>query len=432
MPTLGSSPPRPRIGKNVAPQPEHVYVLQTNRQAHAAVRQVGIPWGVVGMIMMVLAVEYWVGRNWLDFNDPVSLSWRFSAGGVQTEATRCELLCLGDSLIKHGLIPSIIEETTGRSTVNLSAARAPALLTYFLLRRALDAGARPEAVIINAKPAVLMAGLEFNARYWQELLTLRECVDLSRMASGGSFVLSTIVGRLLPSVRARAELRSNVLAALRSEPDHIGAINRVLWRNWTVNRGANVAASDSRWHDESEPEIERRMHPNVFYVDRTNAAGLESLMRLADERKIPVFWLLTPLSPDLQARRDQSGADAGYERFVRSFQEKYPQVLTVLDARRGAYPRSLFTDHTHLNGQGAIALSHAVASAIRDLLATSRSQSSPLWIALARPLTHPAVTGPALEDLDQSKEILNLSKNTLARSSSDRSALRSQNPTQPE
>ena len=58
----------------------------------------------------------------------------------KTESPGCDLLCLGDSLIKHGLFPGVIEEETGRRTVNLSAARAPALLTYFFLRRALDAG----------------------------------------------------------------------------------------------------------------------------------------------------------------------------------------------------------------------------------------------------------------------------------------------------
>ena len=118
----------------------------------------GVPVGCRGMIVLVAAIECFVSRNWLDFTDPVSLSWRYSASSVTTESPGCDLLCLGDSLIKHGLLPGVIEEETGRRTLNLSAARAPALLTYFFLRRALDAGARPRAIIINAKPAVLLAG----------------------------------------------------------------------------------------------------------------------------------------------------------------------------------------------------------------------------------------------------------------------------------
>ena len=328
------------------------------------------------MIGLIVAIECFVARNWLDFTDPCSLSWRYSTEAVRTESPGRELLCLGDSLVKHGLIPSVIERGTGWRTANLSAARAPAIFSYFLLRRAIEAGTRPKAIIINAKPAILMGGPEFNARYWQEVLTLRECLELSRMSSGGPFVLSTLVGRLLPSLRARLEVRSNVLAALKGETDRIGAINRVLLRNWTVNGGANVATAGPFRQDESAAEVERRLHPGVFYVDRSNSAGIEWMMRLADERRIPVFWLLPPISPALQARRDQSGAEAHYDEFVRSFVVRYPRILTVLDARRGRYPASLFTDYTHLNGPGAIALSRAVASAIGPVVARPRSRGN--------------------------------------------------------
>ncbi len=360
------------------------------------------------MIGLIMAIECFVSRNWLDFSDPVSLSWRYSAATVGTESPGGDLLCLGDSLIKHGLMPEVIEKETGRRTVNLSAARAPVLLTYFLLRRALDGGARPQAIIINAKPAVLLAGPEFNARYWQEVLTPRECVEFSLLTRNGPLVLATLVGRFLPSLRCRLEIRSQVMAAFHGETDPIPGMNRILLRNWTVNRGANVAAVRAERHDD-EPEIERRLHPGLFFVDPTNAEAMERLLQLAAAREIPVFWLLTPLSPVLQALRDQSGAEAGYERFVRSFLTRYPRLLTVLDARRGGYPASLFTDHTHLNRQGALALSRVVASSIRPLLACPRSELVPRWATLARPTDRPADAGIVVEDLDQSRKVLSAS-----------------------
>src|SRR5271163_450943 len=91
------------------------------RSAAAAGRQNAIPWGVAGMIVLIVAIECFVARNRLDFTDPVSLSWRYSAEAVHTESPSCDLLCLGDSLIKHGLLPCVIEEATGWRTVNLSA-----------------------------------------------------------------------------------------------------------------------------------------------------------------------------------------------------------------------------------------------------------------------------------------------------------------------
>ncbi len=383
-----------------------MHALEGDRSAPAVGGRTAIPWGVTGMIGLIVAIECFVARNWLDFTDPVSLSWRYSAAAVETESPGCDLLCLGDSLIKHGLLPGVIDEGTGRRTVNLSAARAPALLTYFFLRRALDAGARPRAIIINAKPAVLLAGPEFNARYWQEVLTPRECLEFSLMTRNGPFMLATIVGRLLPSMRSRLEVRSQVLAALRGETDRIPAINRVLLRNWTVNRGANVAAARSDRQEAAEPDIERKLHPGLFFVDPTNARGIDRLLQLAEAKDIPVFWLLTPLSPDLQTLRDQSGAEAAYEQFIRSFVVRYPRILTVLDARRGAYPPSRFIDHTHLDGHGALALSRAVATTLKPLLARPRPAPGPGWIAVDGPSKRPAASSVIVEDLEQSRKTL--------------------------
>jgi lysophospholipase L1-like esterase len=177
-----------------------------------------------------------------------------------------------------------------------------------------------------------------------------------------------------------------------------------------INRGANLAAVDPRRTDDSPPVIDRRLHPDVFYADPTNVAGLLGILRLANERNVPVFWLLPPISPQLQARRDQSGAEAQFERFIQALAARYPRLVTVLDARRGGYPASLFTDHTHLNGQGAIALSRAVAQAIKPVLANRLTDRVPAWMALARPAGHFTLPGAPLEDLEQSRAFLGMSK----------------------
>ena len=218
-----------------------------------------------------------------------------------------------------------------------------------------------------------------------------------------------IVGRLIPSLRSRLEVQTNVLAAVRGERDRIGAINRVLWRNWTVNEGANVAATVAPHQETVAPDVEQRLHPRQFHVDPSNVAGMERLMRLAHERGIPVFWLLPPLSPALQALRDQSGSEARYEQFVRSFMARYPRQLTVLDVRRAGFPASFFTDETHLNRAGAIALSRAVAKAVPTMLDRSQPASSSDWVALTIPASQPPESGFAIENIEESKQILNLS-----------------------
>ncbi len=201
---------------------------------------------------------------------------------------------------------------------------------------------------MNAKPAVLLGGPEFNARSWQEVVSLRDAVDLLQITRNPPFVASTIVGRLLPSLRARLEIQSTVIAAVHGRFDRIRSINPVLWRNWSVNGGANIASAVPAYGGEVNDEVERQLYPDLFYVDPANAEAIERILKLADERRIPVFWVLFPLSPRLQSLRDSSGAEMLHEQFLRSLVSRYPRTLTILDARRSISPAGAFADATHL------------------------------------------------------------------------------------
>jgi hypothetical protein len=358
------------------------------------------------MLGAILLTESLIASNWIDFSDPVSLSWRFSTCAAWDESIRCDILCLGDSLVKHGLLPSVIERVSKRRAINLAAARCPTPMTYFLLRRALEAGAMPRAIVFDVKPAVLIGGLEWNLRYWQEICSLGEAIELFQLSGRTRFLVSVVAGRLLPSLRARLEVRSNVLAALRGQTDRLHDINRTLWRNWSVNSGANVTPPRSSYAGEVGSEVAERLHAGRFYCDRINAEAIHRLLKLAAARKIPVFWLLPPLAPALQAMRDEKGAEARYEEFLRSFQARYPGTVTFLDARRAGYPAELFVDATHLSSRGGAALSGSVAIAISDALKHRDASAGKYWVKLALPGLPATTLAPSLEDLDQSRTMV--------------------------
>jgi hypothetical protein len=366
-----------------------------------------MPWGVLGMVGLVLVVEGTVSRRRLEFSDPVRLSWRFAERAARVDARGCEVLCLGDSLVKHGLIPSVMRSESGFTSVNLAAARAPALATYFLLRRAIDSGARPSAIVIDTKPAVLIGGADYNAPYWPAALSPRECLELGWITGKSQLGLAALTARLLPSLESRLELRSGVRDGFVDTRDPIPEINRVLWRNWSVNGGANVASLDSSYGGELSPEIRERLHPDRWYVDRSNAIGIENSLKLAALRGIRLFWLLPPISAGLQRWREQCGSERKYEQFVRSFLARYPRVLTVLDARRVAARSSLYVDATHLSGRGAIVLSRAVARALKEELEDPAADSSGGWVTLADPPHDPHRDEDcSLEDVERSKQIV--------------------------
>ena len=112
------------------------------------------------------------------------------------------------------------------------------------------------------------------------------------------FIASTLAGRLLPSLRSRLEIRSDLLAALCGDAGPLRDINRALWRNWTVNDGANVALPQPSYEGKLTAKDVQNLHPDVFFADKSNALAIDRMLQLAQRHKIPVFWLLPPLAPE--------------------------------------------------------------------------------------------------------------------------------------
>src|SRR3954454_16127658 len=68
----------------------------------------GWPAGLLGMILLVAAVERYVDRHSLDFANVAAANWG-SAESLARKARGCEVLCLGSSLTTNGVLPRILE-----------------------------------------------------------------------------------------------------------------------------------------------------------------------------------------------------------------------------------------------------------------------------------------------------------------------------------
>jgi len=353
------------------------------------------------MLILVAAVELFVGSHRLEFSDPVSWNWRLSAEDARERAPGASILCVGDSLVKHSVIPSILEERTGRKTHNLGLARGPAPATYFLLRRALDAGTKPAAVVVEYKPGVLVGSPQYNLRYWQEILTPSESLELTRVDGSGSLFASIVLGQIFPSYRSRHEIRGAIQAALKGEANPLRLINEFCRRNWRIHQGANVAARNLAFNGTIGPEQRKTLLWHLWYCHRANRVYVRKLLDLTAKQHIPTYWLLPPISPALQEKREASGAEGGYIGFVGSFQKQYPH-LKVIDGRHAGYGSDVFVDATHLDGQGALTLSHDLAEILnRDL---SHGPEGPRWANL--PAYRKRTPSRSLEDVDQSQQIV--------------------------
>jgi hypothetical protein len=397
---MNSSNPEPTAGRTLPALVPH------RRFRQAPSRPRAVPTGLLATLAVVAAVEASVARRGDALTDTVGCSWSFSERAARRLAPGKGILCLGDSLAKHGLAPGVIEAVTGRSTCNLAVAAGPAPATYHLLRRALGAGARPSAVVFDLKPGLMAGGPRFRLKEWPRLLTAGEALGLVRAAGGLRFATELLLNTALPSFRSRHEIRANVLETLRGEPPGVAGVNALAVRHWSANAGGHLAAPRVGYNGEVS-EAEHREHlSHGFKAHRVNALYARRLVALADSCGARTYLLIPPFAPGLRARRLETGADAGYDAFVRSLQARAPG-LVVLDARASGYPASVFIDPIHLDARGASALSAAVAGAL------TRDEADPAqgrWVKLSpyRPTPLPAGS----EDVEQTRARLKLKLKT--------------------
>lgn len=358
------------------------------------------PTGLAGMLGLVAAIELVVARFDADRAAVVPLDWREARRAANREAPGCEVLCFGDSQVKKGLLPRVVQDRLGRPAYNLAVLGGQAPSSYVLLCRALAAGARPRAIVIGFFPGLLASDTRINVRQWPELLEARECLELAWASRDPRLFASVTLGLLSPSFKDRDQIRAHILAALRGEAGRTRAEILPYRRNWRINAGAQVAPRNPNFRDDAPPAASIR---GVWKCKPENAAYIRRFLALADTHHLPVFWLMPTISPNWQARREQEGLDAAYTRFIRSIQAEFPRLI-VIDGRRAGLDRTLFCDPAHLDSRGAVVLSTGVSDILRRY---SRGVATgPRWVEL--PAYRGGLDDIALEDVDQSRAALKL------------------------
>ena len=356
------------------------------------------PLGLFGALVLIALVERHVDKNPLDYLGGSHWSYRVASKVADAGSKGNRILVFGDSLLRLGLAPTAIEAETGLRGYNFAQAGGQAPGSYFLLRRAIASGAKPSAIVVDFFPRLLAENPSFNNDNWPFLADLGDGLGLAMISKKPELFARLVVRWALPSARSRISLRTNLQLALQPSPVSIKHEILKSIRNWKVNRGAEITASRPGLLENIDAW--ERGYFGTFHCSRINKAYVEKFLDLAKAHQIPVFWLLPPYQPDLQARCERSGFDARHEVFVREFQTRYPSLF-VLDARRSSYQPEVFYDLHHLGREGATVLSADVGVSIRHQLGELGSQNR--WIALPNYRARPDAV--PLEDVDQSRAL---------------------------
>ena len=373
-----------------------------------------LPWGLLGMLLLVLAAEAALARKEVDFtSDPWGWDWP-SNGRAATRMSRDrEILCFGDSLIKFAVMPRVVERRTGLRAYNLALGGGMAASSYFQLRHALQSGARPRAILVDFWPDLLHKEPIENPRMLSQVATLGDCLELGRTARDGNLLGQLVIRRLLTSVRCQFEIRESVRAWIFGGSYSNRGEVLAFQRNWRANDGSMVwprhpeFVHGIRGEVEKMPGMASREWRDSLYPDAWRAASavnrayLLKFFELAEAHEIPVFYVLTPLHPVVQKRRERIGFDEAHTRFALALQARFPEV-TVIDARHSGYAPWVFTDFIHLDCLGSFEFTSDLADLLG--LALAGGADRPRWVDM--PKYHGRPPDVPLEDLDRSRLVL--------------------------
>src|SRR5689334_9446274 len=122
---------------------------------HSRVLKRAIPAGLIGMIVMVAAIEAGL-RHRVEFTNGEADQWSMKARVASGMARMSSVLCFGDSLVEFAVLPKVIEGRTHRPAFNLALPAGTPAASYFLLKKSLDSGARPRAIVVDFLPLQLV------------------------------------------------------------------------------------------------------------------------------------------------------------------------------------------------------------------------------------------------------------------------------------
>ena len=210
-----------------------------------------------------------------------------------------------------------------------------------------------------------------------------------------NFLTSVMLSSHLISCRSRHEIRKAIVAALNGFGFSHRRLNAAIERNLRVNDGALIQAP--RAAIQSPSEYQTWVYPASVKVDRLNSTYMRRFLDLAADRRIPVFWVLTPVSAQVQNQAAEAGTIGPNELFLRRMLVRYPGV-TIVDGRRSAYPDPAFDDSIHLARDGAAVFSADLADAMA--LALGGAPTGDRWVTLQAFRDRPI--GARFEDMGES------------------------------
>ncbi len=202
------------------------------------------PAGLIGAVGLIALTNGLIASDpgEVDAHSRLGVSWQSAYHGAAGDPGGAEILCFGDSLVKLGMLPRVLESRLGESAYNLAVLGGQPPSGYFLLRRVLASGHRPRALIVHFSPLLLDTDPRLGLEWWAALPGVGERLELAWRGRDAELAASLVLHGAVAALSGRDTFRTALgLAAFpaagadeRLLPDELMALRR----NWRLNRGA--------------------------------------------------------------------------------------------------------------------------------------------------------------------------------------------------
>src|SRR5262249_7056331 len=152
------------------------------------------------------------------------------------------------------------------SVYNLALLDGKPAASYFLFRRAVEAGARPAAVLVDFQPECMFQDSRSTTenRNWKALLSPRECLEMAWVNRDADFFATVMLSPVLPSWKCRAEVREAVRSALDGRATRNPEENAKVRRNRRRNRGGLLLPRQTSFGGEVPPAFAAKLFSDVW------------------------------------------------------------------------------------------------------------------------------------------------------------------------
>ncbi len=339
------------------------------------------PMGLIGMLALVLGVEVATARREYRLAAILPREWK-EANHAAKLARGSTIVALGDSLVKNAIVPQVVEArlAPGQSVYNLAASGGPMQVHYFLLRRLIESGAAPRAVVVDGQTLTLSPRSSTTPLPWHALLNVRELAEAAWSFRSPEFFAENAARMALPTLRHRATLRSLVTATVTDAPFDDPVHLWLYVAGWIRNKGCHLLPDRPDPRRADDPAHLRAVldgFSGQWKCDPSQKEYAERLLSLAEANHVRVYWLMMPDDPTMNARRVKDGWWSGHAGFLAELQSRHP-TLYVIDGHRADYPPEALNDVLHMSRTGAIAFSDALGSIL------AQPEHPQRWIELPR------------------------------------------------